>query len=390
MPRITRHEKQIMDTYQLDRFDIDIFLSEYWQQKPVVLKQFFHAFEDPLDENDLAGLAQEPEVDARIISHVRGKWQVDQGPIENFDTVCKGNWTLLVQGVDKYIRGVNTLLTPFNFIPNWRLDDIMVSFATQGAGVGAHIDQYDVFLVQGKGARQWRVGKPGNYREIYPHPKLRQIEDFVPIIDEVLQPGDVLYVPPGWPHDGKTVADSLTYSVGYRAPDNLQLAESLAMMLDRGEQNTRFSDPMRHRVKSAGSVHYTDIQSLKHQLIDAINSEAFTVALLEAMSEQGVHEFPLEDDMTLEEIANQFAAGVSFVPAPGIRPLITDGTSDLPQALFVNGTQFDFDDNDKEWFKVLASGCVINANCCQDAPSFTFFRTLTTLINNGYWDWFEE
>lgn len=339
--------------------------------------------------NDLAGLAQESEVDARIISNVKGSWHVEQGPITDFDKACHGKWTLLVQGVDKYVPDVTPLLDPFSFIPNWRLDDLMVSFATNGAGVGAHIDQYDVFLVQGKGRRRWRVGKPADYKEVFPHPKLRQIEGFDPVIDVVVEPGDVVYVPPGWPHDGATIEDSLTYSVGYRAPDNLQLAESLAMMLDKGAHNYRFTDASRSMQSSRAWVNPSDVAFLKQQLIDAINGEDFTLALLEAMSEQGIAEYPLENEVSLEQISNEFAAGISFVPAPGVRALICDGKRGLPRALYVNGSQFAFGKNDQEWFEVLASGGVLNATCCQDAPSFTFLETLTTLINNGYWEWFE-
>ena len=378
-----------MNNLYLEHFDSDTFLSEYWQQKPVVIKRFFPNFVDPIDENDLAGLAQEAEVDSRIVSNTNGQWDVAQGPIEDFDQVCQGQWTLLVQGVDKYIQDVTPIMTPFNFVPHWRLDDLMVSFATEGAGVGAHIDQYDVFLVQGKGKRRWRVGKPDNYAEILPHPKLRQIEGFEPIIDVVVEPGDVVYVPPGWPHDGETIEDSLTYSVGYRAPDNLQLAESLAMMLDRGEAQNRYSDPKRAPQRAPYLVSQNDVTALKLQLINAINSDGFTLALLEAMSEQGIPEYPLDTEVTLQQVSNEFAAGISFAPAPGVRALITEGKHGLPRAMFVNGTQFNFAKTDSEWFEALASGNVLNATCCQDAPSFTFLETLTTLLNNGYWEWYE-
>ncbi len=383
------------NTYFIDAqtgqgFDADIFLRDYWQQKPVVIKQLFEDFSDPIDENDLAGLAQEPEVDARIISNVQGKWHVEQGPIADFVAACQGKWTLLVQGVDKYVQDVTPILEPFSFIPNWRLDDLMVSYATNGAGVGAHIDQYDVFLVQGKGKRRWRVGKPADYKEVFPHPKLRQIEEFEPVIDVVVEAGDVVYVPPGWPHDGATIEDSLTYSVGYRAPDNLQLAESLAMMLDKGAHNYRFTDAGRTIQRSRATVNPSDVAALKQQLIDAINGEDFTLALLEAMSEQGIPEYPLDNSVTLEQVSNEFAAGISFIPAPGVRALICDGKRGLPRALYVNGSEFRFAKNDQEWFEVLASGSVLNAMCCQDAPSFTFLDTLTTLINNGYWEWLEN
>lgn len=377
-------------SYVVETFDAELFLKEYWQQKPVVLKNFFSQFEDPIDENDLAGLAQEEDIDARVVSNVNGRWNVTQGPIKRFEKACKGCWTLLVQGVDKYVPDVAPLLYPFDFIPNWRLDDLMVSFAVRGAGVGAHIDQYDVFLIQGKGKRRWRVGAPGEYVEVFPHEKLRQIDGFQAVIDVEVEAGDVIYVPPGWPHEGQTLEDSLTYSVGYRAPDNLQLAESLAMMLDRGINNVRYTDPSRASQAFPAHVNHLDVSALKQQLIDVVNSDDFTLALLEAMSEQGIPEYPLEPEITLEQVANEFAAGISFIPATGVRPLISCGESGLPQALFVNGSQFNFQDEDREWFEVLGKGSILNATCCEEAPSFAFLETLTTLLNNGYWEWLEE
>jgi 50S ribosomal protein L16 3-hydroxylase len=375
----------------MQTFDINDFLQHYWQQKPVVLRGFFSQFNDPIDEHDLAGLAQEEDIDSRIISNNSGNWHVTQGPITNFEDACKGKWTLLVQGVDRYIQDVSSIITPFSFIPNWRLDDLMVSFANKGAGVGAHIDQYDVFLVQGKGKRRWRVGNPGNYNEVFPHPSLRQIEAFVPIIDEVLLPGDVLYIPPGWPHDGKALEDCMTYSVGFRAPEALQLAESLAMMLECSVKNTRFTDPKRPACETPVNITLNDIQALKKQLIHTIESQEFTQALMASISEQGIPEFPVEPPFSVEEIANEIAAGASTRPAPGIKPLLLMQSEESQvNALYVNGEQFLFNDEDKPSYIALGEGTLLNAVSLPDSPSFAFYETLTTLINNGYWEWVEE
>lgn len=372
-------------------FDIEHFLRHYWQQKPVVLKAFFNNFDDPIDEHDLAGLAQEEDIDSRIISYANHDWQVHSGPFEDFETVCQGAWTLLVQGVDRYIHDAASIIEPFRFIPNWRLDDLMVSFATQGAGVGAHIDQYDVFLVQGKGQRRWRVGEPGNYKDVFPHPKLRQIEGFTPIIDEVLKPGDVLYIPPGWPHDGRTIKDCLTYSVGFRAPDCAQLADSLAIMLEQSHANLRFTDAQRAPSLTPALVNNADIEALKTQLKDVIDSPEFTRALLASLSEQGIPEFPQDILYSLESISAAFLSGVTFSALPGIRPIMGDAeTSTGETAFYINGEHFTYAPEDIDWVMLLITQPIVNVSMRIPPPSSSFLSILTSLVNKGYWEWLEE
>ena len=175
----------------INEFDQAQFLSEYWQKKPCIIKGFVKNFSDPVDEHELAGLAQEPEIDSRIVSYNRNQWLAAQGPFEDFTDRCVGAWTLLVQGVDRYVDEVDELTNLVKFIPNWRLDDVMISFSNEGAGVGPHTDEYDVFIIQGKGQRRWQVGLPGEYEERVPHPLLKQVDGFDPVIDEVLSCGDV-------------------------------------------------------------------------------------------------------------------------------------------------------------------------------------------------------
>mgnify|MGYP001160945037 FL=1 len=368
-------------------FDIQHFLSHFWQQKPVVIRGLFSSFNDPIDEHDLAGLAQEEEVDSRIIRYLDGQWDVEQGPISDFTRACVGSWTLLVQGVDRYIHDVAPVFEPFRFLPHWRLDDLMVSFATEGAGVGAHIDQYDVFLVQGKGSRRWRVGAPGHYEDIFPHPKLKQIPGFEPVIDEVLQPGDVLYIPPGWPHDGVALEDCLTYSVGFRAPDSHQLADSLSFMLETGEGNDMYTDPNPAPSVLPATLTQKEIKQLKQQLIACIESDHFTHAMLASLSEQGLPEYPPEELYTRDDIEQAFLTGAPLASAPGVRGMMTD----LPHAdyFYVNGERFDFQPDDKAWVELLLNSHIIDVNMHEKPPSFAFLETLTTLINKGYWEWLE-
>jgi 50S ribosomal protein L16 3-hydroxylase len=134
------------------------FLEKYWQKQPVVLKNAFPNFVDPITPDELAGLAMEPEVDSRLVSHFNGKWQASNGPFEHFDDLGETGWSLLAQAVNHWHMPAAELVRPFRVLPDWRLDDLMISFSVPGGGVGPHIDQYDVFIIQGMGSRRWRVG----------------------------------------------------------------------------------------------------------------------------------------------------------------------------------------------------------------------------------------
>ncbi|MFM6852842.1 MAG: cupin domain-containing protein [Sphingopyxis sp.] len=203
------------------------FISHVWQKKPLFIPNPWPCWENPLEPDELAGLACEDGVESRLITQNAGGWAMDHGPFDadHFATLGAAPWTLLVQAVDQHIPPVAALMDPFRYIPNWRLDDVMVSYATDGGGVGPHYDQYDVFLIQGLGRRRWQVGQMCNgTTALLPHDHLRLIADFTPTAQWVLEPGDILYVPPGIAHNGVAVGDDcMTYSVGFRAPSRSEL-----------------------------------------------------------------------------------------------------------------------------------------------------------------------
>ncbi|MCU7554395.1 cupin domain-containing protein [Alteromonas sp. ASW11-19] len=367
-------------------FSADQFLQDHWQKSPVVLRNFYPDFDDPLDEHDLAGLAQEDDVDSRIIREVNGNWHLDQGPFDDFSEPCQGHWTLLVQDVDKYIAEVDGLTEAFRFIPNWRVDDVMVSFAVAGAGVGSHVDQYDVFLVQGKGKRRWRVGPPGNYQEVFPHPSLRQLSSFPTHFEVELQPGDVLYIPPGWPHEGVTIKDSLTYSVGFRAPTTADITQCLTDALDSCQLPvTRYTDPTLARAVHPASVPLHTLTVLKEQLIDAIHSEAFDEALLRLLSDQHLPVDVPDELLTVDTLRQHLDAGTSFGLAAGCRPLFCDEDSASEFSFYVNGERFAVSRQYDCVFKELLDGALLDLAMYQRIKSFAELEILTTLINKRYW-----
>ena len=253
---------------RLEKFDPDAFLTEYWQKKPLFIKNPWQDWINPLEPDELAGLACDEDVESRLVVQTDENWEVHQGPFleDRFTSLGKQNWTLLVQAVDHFVPEVAALIEPFRFIPNWRIDDVMVSYAADCGGVGPHFDQYDVFLIQGLGKRKWQVGSLCNHQSpLLPHDDLRLLADFEPIEEWVCEPGDILYVPPSISHNGVAIGDDcVTYSIGFRAPSRSELQD---FWIDKATPETlddiRYTDPNLKRQKNPGEVTYDAIEKLR-------------------------------------------------------------------------------------------------------------------------------
>ncbi len=215
------------------------FLRDYWQKKPLCLRNALPGFCCPIAAEELAGLACEAEVESRLIQeHGETPWQVRHGPFseEDFLALPDSHWTVLVQEINKHVPEFALLQERFNFIPNWRLDDVMVSYAPDQGTVGPHADNYDVFLIQGPGRRRWQLSyQDAGPEQLLPGLPLRILRDFQPTEEYILEEGDLLYLPPGVVHHGVALGDCLTISVGFRAPAKLELlggylADALAQM----------------------------------------------------------------------------------------------------------------------------------------------------------------
>lgn len=212
--------------------DTEGFLHFFWQRRPLFMPRALPGFTSPLDPDELAGLACEDGVESRLVREMRSgptPWKVEYGPFRRsrFRKLPETHWTLLVQDVDKYVPGVARLLDSFRFLPDWRVDDVMVSHAADQGSVGPHWDEYDVFLVQARGRRRWQIAQrraePDN---VLPDLDLRIMAQFEPDTEWIAEPGDVLYLPPGIPHWGVAQGDCMTYSVGFRAPSLREIASS--------------------------------------------------------------------------------------------------------------------------------------------------------------------
>ena len=221
------------------------FLEEYWQKKPLLIRAAIPGFTGLLSAEELAGLACEEDVQSRLVTQRQKKWRVEQGPFEEarFLKLPEKDWTLLVQGVNHHMPEASALLQQFDFIPHARLDDLMVSYAPDGGGVGPHFDSYDVFLLQGEGKRLWRVSEQEDLTLI-DGAALRILENFQTEQEWLLEAGDMLYLPPHIAHWGIAVGDCMTYSIGFRAPSAQELVhEFLGFLQERYVPEGMYADP---------------------------------------------------------------------------------------------------------------------------------------------------
>jgi 50S ribosomal protein L16 3-hydroxylase len=378
--------------YSLNNVDIKQFLSQYWQKKPLVIKQGFDNFIDPLDEHDLAGLSEEPSIDSRIVSHKDNTWQVHHGPFEDVNAYCIGAWSLLVQSVDHFIPEADELMRAFDFIPHWRMDDLMVSFSNKDAGVGPHLDQYDVFIIQGKGSRRWKVGLPGDFDNTSPHKDLSQISGFEAIIDQVLLPGDIIYIPANHPHNGMALEECLNYSVGFRAPSQQEMLSSLAdFAIDNNLFNERYSDKELAPRDYSGEIKQQEVTRFKHMFQQLLETEQFSNWTAQFLSQSGEKQQLDEQDgqhFSHQHIDEKLKTGVHFVRCPGVKAVFVEQQpSNIQDFIFyIQGEAFSVPLTGKNLVTDFLNRPVFYLkNTNLDQSSMFFTQLLTTMVNSGYW-----
>ncbi|MDE2346596.1 MAG: cupin domain-containing protein [Gammaproteobacteria bacterium] len=235
-------------TCRFSRRSAGEFLQRYWQKSPRLLRLAFPGILPAITPEELAGLACETGVESRLIIKTGGQpgWNVRHGPFKtaDFSKLPEKNWTLLVQDTDKHVPELADFLGHFDFIPRWRVDDLMISYAVDGGTVGPHVDAYDVFLLQVLGQRRWRITRKHLPPLIKPGLQLDLVGDFKPQHDWLLSPGDMLYLPPGTAHHGTAVGECMTFSIGMRAPTDAEmLADLSTRLLARLDKHARYTDP---------------------------------------------------------------------------------------------------------------------------------------------------
>jgi 50S ribosomal protein L16 3-hydroxylase len=329
------------------RFDVDGFLRDHWQKKPLLIRNPWAAWSNPIEPDELAGLACEDDVESRLVTLSSERWELEQGPLpeDRFGQLGKKPWTLLVQTVDHHVPAVAALLEPFRFIPNWRVDDVMVSYAVDGGGVGPHFDQYDVFLVQGLGRRRWQLGGLcDDTTELLPHDDLRLLANFEPTEEWILEPGDILYVPPRIAHNGMAVGDDcMTYSIGFRAPSRGELiggwAESLLAQLD---DDDRYADPDLPAQENPGEISAHAIARLHAMVTERmLDRDAFArwFAQYSTAPKNPEIDWRPEEPIGIEDLRAFLADGVPLLRNPASRfSFIQERTGSV--LLFVDGQCF--------------------------------------------------
>lgn len=319
------------------------FLRDYWQKKPLLVRNAFPDIAGLIEPDELAGLSMEEGVEARLVLE-KGKtpWELRFGPFDEktFKTLPKSHWTLLVQAVDHYLPDLGDYLDHFRFIPNWRVDDIMISYAPFGGSVGPHYDQYDVFLIQGQGQRRWQLGQ--NCDENTPRvqgTKLRIIENMQPHFDEVLNPGDLLYVPPALAHYGVAQNDCMTYSVGFRAPALAHVLERVVdHTLEQSGSRKLYADPALALQANPGELSAASLENLRQQVLSLLQDPArFREAVAPFLSEAKYDDYePEAIELESDELVEILESGALLRRDPASR-FVYLGESGKADLLFING-----------------------------------------------------
>lgn len=235
------------------------FMSRHWQKKPLLVRGAIAGFESLLDRAELFALAACDDVESRLVSRGAGNWRLRRGPFARraLPPLAQREWTLLVQGVDLHDERAHELLSQFRFVPQARLDDLMISYASDGGGVGPHFDSYDVFLLQAQGRRRWRIGRQRDFSLVEGVP-LKILANFEPEHEYVLEPGDMLYLPPRYAHDGIAQGECQTYSIGFRSPAAGELARELLQRIaedaDDAAGQRLYRDPAQAATDAPGAI----------------------------------------------------------------------------------------------------------------------------------------
>ena len=328
----------------LGSLSAEAFLKSYWQKKPLLIRQAIPDFQPPLSADELAGLALEEEVESRIVLEKGEKpWELRRGPFSesDFTNLPPSHWTLLVQAVDHWVPDVHSLLEGFDFLPSWRLEDIMISYATDGGSVGPHYDHFDVFLIQAEGKRRWQVGPVYDTSS----PKLENtdlhiLSEFEVLEDYVLEPGDMLYLPPGVGHHGAAEGECMTLSVGFRAPSHREiLMQYTDFIADQLPESLRYSDSDQTLPTRKGEIDEKALDRLQHILKEHIEDRSMLAEWFGEMMTQPKHEQPVEEPWQSWEHLIEEADDVELVLNEGSRLAFKEEKESL--MLFADGDAYE-------------------------------------------------
>ena len=330
------------------------FLRDYWQKKPLLIRQAIPDFESPIDADELAGLALEEEVESRlVIEHGERPWELRRGPFaeDAFSTLPEREWTLLVQAVDQFVPEVAELLEHFRFLPSWRIDDVMISFAAPGGSVGPHFDNYDVFLLQAQGKRNWKIGQMCNSESpLLQHADLRILAEFEESAEWVLEPGDMLYLPP-----------RMTYSVGFRAPSAAEVLTHFTDFLSQYlTDEERYTDADAQPVNDPHQIQGDALDRLKGLLAEHMSDERMLLTWFgQFMTEPRYPELVAGEELGEEDFINSLQDGAILVRNPSARLAWSEVDDDV--LLFASGQSRYLPGKLRELLKLVCSADALHS-----------------------------
>ncbi len=359
------------------------FLQHYWQQKPLLIKGGFSEWNNPLSADELAGLACEDGIESRVISGTRAtnEWDLFHGPFTGqvFTKLGEQDWTLLVQATDHLIDAIDALKQPFRFLPDWRIDDVMTSFAAPGGSVGPHFDQYDVFLIQGQGQRRWRLGQMcDDTTELLPHDSLKILKHFQQTEEYLVEPGDILYVPPGLAHWGVAETPSMTYSVGFRAPSHAELLANFCdEVISHLNDSKRYNDAGRTLQSNPGKITQQSVSDIKHIIHKLVNNDDLLIASFgRYMTEPKYGSQSDLDDEQVEQIIDVVKQGFTLAISPEVRLAYFSNRNQTE--LFINGSSIS--KTGSAWHQFVEALCAKRIIAEPDLNDASLLEGLTELL----------
>ncbi|QHF45541.1 cupin [Pseudomonas sp. S35] len=341
------------------------FLRDYWQKKPLLIRQAIPDFESPIDADELAGLALEEEVESRlVIEHGERPWELRRGPFaeDAFASLPEREWTLLVQAVDQFVPEVAELLEQFRFLPSWRIDDVMISFAAPGGSVGPHFDNYDVFLLQAQGKRNWKIGQMcSSESPLLQHADLRILAEFEESAEWVLEPGDMLYLPPRLAHFGIAEDDCMTYSVGFRAPSAAEVLTHFTDFLSQYlTDEERYTDADAQPVSDPHQIQSDALDRLKSLLAEHMSDERMLLTWFgQFMTEPRYPELVAGEELGEEDFISTLQDGAILVRNPSARMAWSEVDDDV--LLFASGQSRYLPGKLRELLKLVCSADALHS-----------------------------
>ena len=372
---------------------IEDFLDQYWQQKPLLVRQALDTSTVDLDPGELAGICCDTEAPSRIvIEHGDSPWQMKAGPFEekDFTSLPPSHWSLLINDIENYLPELRSFIEPFRFLPDWRIDDLMISYAPDQGSVGPHLDEYDVFLIQLQGQRNWSITTQPDFDDsLLTDTDLKILQNFQPDQQWELQSGDMLYLPPGVPHHGVAVGECMTLSVGFRAPSSSELVQSwLDDIGDNQYFKVRFSDAKRQVQQDSGEISQQDLKELKTILMTGIKNSSHSLdSWLGRYLTEGKRSDPaLAEAFYIQPSENAETKGLKpdtdYQRFPGTRFAFTRTVKDL--TLFVGGMEYSLDAKHLKAVQYLCKETEYPASTLAHICSNPAIRELlNTLTNNN-------